>query len=64
MKDANANEGKKTCELLRQVAVWHLQTHTVPDYFRKCYSTIQLGQLKETIATKGTSDNALYELLR
>ena len=57
------NENKRQIDQLREVLVWHLRTHTVPDYFRKCYSNIELKTLKASLGAEKMSSVDFNKLI-
>ena len=50
-----SNDRNKYIDKLREVLLWHLRTHTVPDYYRKCYSNIELKTLKASLGAEKMS---------
>ena len=61
---ASQNQNKGTqVDVLRDLLVWHLQTKTVPQFLRKCYSTVELTQVKTLLGASNASGATLEKLL-
>ena len=44
--------------------MWHLQTHTVPDYLRKCYLNVDLDTVKKELGAGTMSASNFNNLLK
>ena len=62
LMDADKFEDSQN-EMLRQVLVEHLRTWIVPDYLRKCYSTIELAKVKQCLAAEKLSKQDFCKLI-
>lgn len=56
---AGASPLKEKINVLREILVWHLSYHTVPELIADAYSTIEFMKVKQMLGNPGNFDDII-----